>query len=53
MSIASDIIDGLCCQFCGVYFEEEHGYPVVCGSCYSSLSEEDRKNFSLATNREF
>ena len=28
MSIAEDIIDGWCCQLCGVYFEEEHGYPV-------------------------
>lgn len=41
MSIAEDIMDGWCCQLCGVYFEEEHGYPVVCESCYNELSEEE------------
>ena len=45
MSIAEDIIDGLCCQLCGVYFEEEHGYPVVCESCYNELSEEEKKDY--------
>lgn len=29
MSIAEDIIDGWCCQLCGVYFEEEHGYTLL------------------------
>jgi len=32
--IADDMINGACCSLCGVYFEEEHGYPVVCESCY-------------------
>ena len=45
MSIAEDIIDGWCCQLCGVYYEEEHGYPVVCESCYNELSEEEKKEF--------
>jgi hypothetical protein len=31
---AEDMIDGLCCSECGVYFEEEHGYPVLCETCY-------------------
>lgn len=52
MSIAEDIIDGWCCQLCGVYFEEEHGYPVVCESCYNELSEE-KKDYQLATHKEF
>lgn len=51
--IADDIIDGWCCQLCGVYFEEEHGYPVVCESCYNELSEEEKKDYQLATNNEF
>jgi hypothetical protein len=48
-----DIIDGWCCQLCGVYFEEEHGYPVVCESCYNELSEEEKKDYQLATHKEF
>jgi hypothetical protein len=34
MSIAEDVIDGLQCSHCGVCFEEEHGCPVLCDSCY-------------------
>lgn len=47
------IIDGWCCQLCGVYFEEKHGYPVVCESCYNELSEEEKKDYQLATHKEF
>ena len=32
--IANDIIDGACCSDCGVYFSEEHGYPVLCIECW-------------------
>jgi hypothetical protein len=32
--IADDIVDGACCQVCGVYFEGgEAGYPVTCKAC--------------------
>jgi len=48
MSIAQDMIDGLCCQLCGVYFEEEHGYPVVCEDCYNSLTDKEKEDFSIA-----
>ena len=30
---ADDMIEGLCCSGCGVYFEEAHGYPVLCRGC--------------------
>ncbi len=33
-SIANDARVGLCCSECGVYFEAEHGYPVLCKGCY-------------------
>lgn len=46
--IADDMINGYCCSLCGVYFEDEHGYPVVCKGCWDNLSEEDKKNFQLA-----
>lgn len=32
--IAEDMVNGLQCSLCGVCFEEEHGYPVVCDSCW-------------------
>ena len=32
--MANDIIDGACCAICGVYFKEEHGYPVACSECW-------------------
>jgi hypothetical protein len=31
--MADDIISGASCSWCGVYFKEEHGYPVVCKDC--------------------
>ena len=41
---ADDMIDGFSCSFCGVYFDEEHGYPVVCNSCWSDLLKDAIKN---------
>ena len=41
--IADDIVDGLCCELCNSYFEQEHGYPVVCKECWKDLSEENKK----------
>ena len=31
--VADDIIEGCCCQVCGVYFEECYGHPVTCENC--------------------
>ena len=31
---AEDLIDGVCCSWCGVYFENSHGHPVLCKACY-------------------
>jgi len=44
--IAEDMTEGRCCQICGVYFEEEHGYPVLCETCYDLLNENDKKGYS-------
>jgi len=41
--IANDMIDGLMCSLCGTYFEEEHGYPVVCRGCWGELTPEQIK----------
>jgi hypothetical protein len=33
--IADDMIEGACCALCGECFEEEHGYPVACATCWT------------------
>jgi len=35
--IANDMVAGACCCLCGVYFEEENGYPVLCRSCWAGV----------------
>jgi hypothetical protein len=50
--IADDITEGLCCQLCCVYFEEEHGYPVVCKDCYNEMNKRERKDYQPAKHRE-
>lgn len=39
--IAQDMINGLCCCQCGIYFEAEHGYPVLCVTCHGDQDEGD------------
>jgi len=38
--IADDIINGKQCSLCGICFVEEHGFPVVCKSCWLELVDE-------------
>jgi len=39
-SVASDMIDGTCCSYCGLYFKDKkgnlftHGYSVLCKDCW-------------------
>lgn len=48
--IADDMISGFSCSGCGVYFEEEHGFPVLCEDCF----KDDRGETGLpkAANKE-
>lgn len=32
--IADSMIEGETCSFCGVMFENPHGYPIACQSCW-------------------
>lgn len=32
--IADMIVNGEMCSHCGICFEEEHGYPVLCDNCF-------------------
>lgn len=45
--IANDMIDGFCCSCCGIYFTEEHGFPVYCEECW-----EDGDDLPIAINDE-
>lgn len=47
--IAEDILEGWCCAYCGVYFTEPHGYPVVCEDCYA----DDSDTYPKAEHEEF
>lgn len=33
--LADDAVEGWCCEDCCIYFEKEHGHPVLCGDCYA------------------
>lgn len=46
---ANDIIYGAACSGCYEYFNGEHGYPVLCESCWHSTPEDERENLSLAS----
>ena len=50
--IANDMIDGLCCSNCGTYFEEAHGYPVLCKDCYENETDEGRTGMQKAHLKE-
>lgn len=31
---AEDMINGYTCSHCGIYFDKEHGFPVLCEDCH-------------------
>ncbi len=50
--IANDMIDGLSCQWCGIYFEEENGFPVLCDDCWNEATPRERQGFSRTSIEE-
>ena len=50
--VADDMIEGVSCSLCGIYFEEEHGYPVVCKRCWRDLKPRERDEYQKAIHRE-
>ena len=48
--IAEDMMDGLSCSECGVYFESDHGHPVLCHDCFKDCQGDPP--LPEATNRE-
>ena len=50
--VADDMIVGLSCSWCGVYFVEEHGYPVLCKDCWKGSTAQDRQRIQKAISNE-
>ena len=50
--IADDLINGACCSNCNQYFVSEHGYPVLCKSCWENADKHERQGFQCATAKE-
>lgn len=50
--MAEDNINGACCGWCGIYFVEEHGYPVLCKGCWNGSTKKEREGWQQATKRE-
>jgi len=48
-TIAKDMPVGLCCSCCYVYFENPHGFPVLCNACSRKLRP---PNIPRATEKE-
>lgn len=46
--IADDMIEGRCCELCGAYFVEEHGFPVICIDCWRSCDEEEKLMYHVS-----
>jgi len=50
--IADLIIEGYCCAECSIYFEEPHGYPVLCNDCWNSRTKEEREGYQKSIYKE-
>ena len=47
--LADDAISGHCCSWCGIYFDGEHGYPVVCKECFQGATDDELEFLQVAT----
>jgi len=50
--LADDMVNGLSCSECGIYFEKEHGYPVLCKDCFEDIDQDDKCFLPKATEEE-
>ncbi len=46
------VLDGACCEWCGVFFVQEHGFPVLCEACWQNSDKVERAGHQLAIERE-
>lgn len=52
MSLADDVVSGFQCSHCGVCFQHEHGYPVLCHDCWKHAKPSEREGLRRATHKE-
>lgn len=45
----ADMQGGRRCLACGIAFEDSHGYPTLCPSCWESSDEEIKAKYPVAT----
>ena len=50
--IADSMINGECCQSCGVYLGEETGYPRYCSDCKPSKKKKKKKKVFINNENE-
>jgi len=46
---ADDMVEGFVCAWCGQYFEQSHGYPVLCRECWKDASKTERRDYQKAS----
>ena len=50
--MADMIIDGGMCEWCGVVFREDYGYPVLCPDCWNNATLKEREGHQKAFRKE-
>ena len=48
--LAEDKVYGFSCSWCGVYFEAEHGFPVLCISCWDEAIDKHKSDKVILHN---
>ena len=51
--IADAMINGEMCEWWGTMFEKEHGYPVLCDSCWEDATKKEREGHQHATEKKY
>lgn len=52
--MGDDAVTGFQCSWCGICFEGEHGFPVVCFSCGEGFNNKElaKAGLQIATKKE-
>ena len=50
--LTNDILTEFQCSGCGVCFEGEHGFPVLCHECWRRFTPPQRRAYQRATEKE-
>ena len=42
------MLEGGTCSLCGIYFIDDHEFPVLCEDCWNECSKKEREGYSKA-----